>query len=169
MRRLGLRLSLVFVAAAAAVTSASAAPARPFETGLLADVNAFRARHHLPALRLSTPLTLAARAHSMQMAKDGYFGHESADGSAFWRRIQSFYRASRYWSVGENLVWSSSAVDAAGVLKLWLASSDHLQNLMNPLWREIGVSAVRVAHAPGVFRRLDVTIVTADFGVRRGA
>jgi hypothetical protein len=38
---------------------------------------------------------------------------------------------------------------------------------MNPLWREIGVSAVHEAQAPGVYQGLDVTIVTTDFGVRR--
>jgi hypothetical protein len=38
---------------------------------------------------------------------------------------------------------------------------------MNPRWREIGVSAVHENAAPGVYKGLDVTIVTTDFGVRR--
>ncbi len=38
---------------------------------------------------------------------------------------------------------------------------------MNPRWREIGVSAVHAASAPGTYKGMDVTIVTTDFGVRR--
>jgi hypothetical protein len=39
--------------------------------------------------------------------------------------------------------------------------------LLNPVWRDVGVSAIRVTSAPGVFEGDDVTLVTADFGVRR--
>jgi uncharacterized protein YkwD len=103
------------------------------------------------------------------MADQGYFQHESADGSAFWKRLQRFYPSSpwRYWSVGENLLWSSPDVDASGALQMWLNSPEHKANLLTARWREIGVSAVHVAAAPGTFRGLDVTIVTTDFGVRR--
>lgn len=176
-RRLALRLSWLVAVAASAAASASTVGATPpnvrsasltrFEASVLADVNAVRARHHLAGLRLSGPLTFAARAHSQQMAQDGYFAHDSADGSPFWRRIQGFYPASGFWSVGENLVWSSARVDAAGVLRRWLASPEHRRNLLSPLWREIGVSAVHAVGAPGVYRGLDVVIVTTDFGVRR--
>ena len=136
---------------------------------MLVDINVFRSQHHLARLRLSSELTRAARAHSGQMASAGYFAHESANGAAFWKRIQGFYGSSRwkFWSVGENLLWSSPDVDAGGALKLWLASPEHRKNLLSPTWREIGVSAVHVAHAPGAFGGRDVTIVTTDFGARR--
>jgi len=135
---------------------------------MLVDINRFRAAHGLARLRWSPQLTSAARAHSQQMAQDGYFAHASVDGSAFWRRLQSFYRVSpaRVWAVGENLAWSSPALDGAGALELWVASPPHRRILMDPRWREIGVSAVHEANAPGVYHGLDVTIVTADFGVR---
>jgi uncharacterized protein YkwD len=164
-----LLVALLAAAPASAANRTPAAALSPLESGVLADINAFRAEHHLAKLRLSTPLDEAARAHSRQMAQDGYFAHDSADGSAFWRRVQSFYRSSlwRYWSVGENLLWSSPDVSASAALEMWLASPEHRANLMNPRWREIGVSAVHVAHAPGVYHGLDVTIVTTDFGVRR--
>jgi uncharacterized protein YkwD len=68
--------------------------------------------------------------------------------------------------VGENLLWSSATVDAHRALQMWLASPEHRANLMNPSWREIGVSAVHAAGAPGIYHGLDVTIVTTDFGVR---
>jgi uncharacterized protein YkwD len=163
-----LALATLASAPAGATPRRHAGPLAPLEANVLVAINAIRAQHHLRALRLSSPLELAARAHSEQMAADGYFAHESADGSAFWRRVQSFYRSSpwRVWSVGENLLWSSPDVDARRALELWLASPEHRKNLLNPSWREIGVSAVHVTHARGVFHGSDVTVVTTDFGVR---
>jgi uncharacterized protein YkwD len=172
--RIALALAAALVASVAA-SSAAAAPhtpavaLSPLESSVLVDINAFRVQHGLAKVRLNTQLTAAARAHSVQMAQDGYFLHESADGSPFWKRVQSFYASSpwRYWSVGENLLWSSPTIDARGALKLWIASPEHKKNLMNPRWREIGVSALHATAAPGTFQGMDVTIVTTDFGVRR--
>jgi uncharacterized protein YkwD len=152
-----------------AATHGRSARLSSLEASVLGDINAFRASHGLARLRLNTRLSAAARAHSRQMAADGYFAHTSADGSAFWKRIQSFYASAswRYWSVGENLLWSEPTVSASRALQMWLASPEHRANLMNPKWREIGVSAVHATSAPGVYHGLPVTIVTTDFGVRR--
>jgi uncharacterized protein YkwD len=51
-------------------------------------------------------------------------------------------------------------------MKLWIASPEHLANLLTPKWRELGVSAVRVLNAPGVFGGRRVVIITTDFGDR---
>jgi uncharacterized protein YkwD len=162
-------LTLALAAGAGAGPRARSVTLRSLESGVLAQINDFRHAHRLARLRLSVQLDGAARQHSLQMAADGYFAHESADGSVFWRRIQRFYPSaqSRTWSVGENLVWSSPALDAHHALALWLASPEHRANLMNPRWREIGVAAVHAASAPGVYHGLAVTIITTDFGVRR--
>ena len=174
MRR-GLAIVAALASSTVLVASASAAPSRPavslssLEQGVLVDINAFRAAHHLAPLRLSAALTAAARSHSSQMEADGYFAHDSFDGSAFWRRIQAFYPSGHYgyWSVGENLLWSSPDVDAQKALAMWEASPEHLRNLLDPNWREIGVSALHAPRAPGFYQGLAVTIVTTDFGVRR--
>jgi uncharacterized protein YkwD len=52
-------------------------------------------------------------------------------------------------------------------LAMWIASPEHLRNLLTARWREIGISAVHVSSAPGVFQGQSVTIVTTDFGVRK--
>jgi uncharacterized protein YkwD len=143
-----------------------AASLSQLESSVLDDINAFRAQHGLAKLRLNPELTTAARAHSHQMAQQGYFAHESADGSAFWKRMRGYYQSAHSWSVGENLLWSSPGIDGARALKMWLASPEHRKNLVNPSWREIGVSAVHVSQAPGVYHGQAVTIVTTDFGVR---
>jgi uncharacterized protein YkwD len=147
----------------------SVARVSSLESGVLASLNQIRVAHGLVPLRLSTGLAAAAREHSQQMAVDGYFAHESYDGSAFWKRIQHYYAQGRrsYWSVGENLLWSSPDVDAAGALQMWMDSPEHRANILTARWREIGVAAVHVSGAPGVYHGLDVTIVTTDFGVRR--
>jgi uncharacterized protein YkwD len=157
------------LAAAFAGTAAAAVSLSPLEQSILADINVVRSEHGLAALKMNTRLTVAARAHTRQMALDGYFAHESADGSSFWRRVQGFYRSAPWsvWSVGENLLWSSPDVTAPQALQLWLASPEHRKNLLDPRWREIGVAAVHTAHAPGVYAGREVTIVTTDFGVRR--
>jgi uncharacterized protein YkwD len=135
---------------------------------VLAAVNRFRAAHGLGALHLSVGLDRSARQHSLEMGRDGYFGHSSADGTVFWR-IRHYYSAKNasYWSVGENLVWASPSLSAAKAMSLWIASPPHLKNLLTAQWRQIGISAVSVAHAPGVFQGRHVIIITTDFGVRR--
>jgi len=46
-------------------------------------------------------------------------------------------------------------------------SPEHRANILNARWREIGVSAVHFAAAPGTYKGLEVTIITTDFGIRR--
>jgi uncharacterized protein YkwD len=167
-------------AAVLAVSVVAGAPARStapaskkvalssLEVGVLGQINVLRRARGLPALRISAPLTAAARQHSRSMAARGYFGHDSADGSEFWRRIKHYYGQAHahLWSVGENLLWSSPDIEASAALKMWLDSPPHRENLLTTRWREIGISAVHVASAPGTYGGQPVTIITTDFGVR---
>ena len=136
---------------------------------VLVAVNRFRLSHGLMPLRESEALDRSAREHSLEMGRLGYFGHPSAAGTSFWRRIGSYYPSGGhgYWSVGENLLWRSPGVSAGRALEMWIASPEHLRNLLATRWRRIGISAVRVAHGSGAFHGLPVTIITTDFGVRR--
>ncbi|HEX7082973.1 MAG TPA: CAP domain-containing protein [Gaiellaceae bacterium] len=139
------------------------------EIGVLDDLNAIRARHGLSRLTICAALTATAEQHTREMAADGYFAHPSADGTAFWKRIARTYPSTGYgyWSVGENLLWSSPDVDPAEALRLWMNSPEHRANILDPHWREVGVAAVHVASAPGAYDGREVTLVTTDFGVRR--
>jgi uncharacterized protein YkwD len=173
--RLGLVIVIVALGVAGVLAASAFATARSEKSlpalnrQLLRAVNRFRAAHHLHPLRESRGLDSSARQHSLEMGRRGYFAHTSANGAPFWRRIQHYYssRNHSYWSVGENLLWRAPGVSAARALSLWIASPEHLRNLMTPRWREIGISAVRVVRAPGVFHGRRVTIITTDFGVRR--
>jgi len=147
----------------------SASAMGTLQSGVLSEINATRQAHGLRALRLTPSLSAAARQHSVEMASRGYFSHNSANGSSFDRRIARYYPmgGSRYWSVGENLLWSSPDVDAGGALNMWMNSPDHRANILAARWHEIGISAVHVNVGPGVFGNGPVTVITTDFGVRR--
>jgi uncharacterized protein YkwD len=136
---------------------------------LLTEINNLRREQGLTPLKASVALAAAAREQSVSMARHGFFAHSSYNGSPFWKRVATRYRrpAAGSWSVGENLVWRSPKLSARAALTLWLQSPPHRQNLLNPVWREVGIAAVHASSAPGVYAGHDVTILTADFGVRR--
>ncbi len=171
-------VSASVLSAVALTGPASARNARPtsastsvsaLEAAVLANVNQIRTQRGLHALKLSRRLSAAADQQSVSMGAKGFFSHNSADGTAFWKRILHYYpdRNYRSWAVGENLLWSSPDIDASQALEMWMKSPEHRANLLSKNWREIGLSAVHVQAAPRAFHGLDVTIVTADFGVRR--
>ena len=169
-------LACVLAALSAGVGGASAAakPARtvstanPLEELVFVQLNGVRRAHGLAPLRRSSPLAAAADVHSRAMAVHGFFAHESRDGSTFWKRVKRFYGSAGYrsWSVGENLLWASPDLSAARAVKLWMSSPGHRKNILTARWREIGLSAITVAGAPGVFGGRDVVIITTDFGAR---
>jgi uncharacterized protein YkwD len=160
--------ALVAVAAPAAL-SASTTSMTGLESGVLQQLNAVRADHGLPALRSNAKLAAAADQHSREMADDGYFDHNSIDGTSFANRIAKWYSLASFhsWYVGENLLWSSPSVDPSGAVALWMRSPGHRANILNSRFREIGIGAVYSTSAGGAFTHLPVTIITTDFGVRR--
>jgi len=171
--RLGIALLVLaatgLLAASALATSHAETSLQSLNRQVLVAVNRFRVEHGLSALSESGGLDSSACQHSFEMGRFGYFAHPSHDGAAFWKRIRHYYPAKGdpYWSVGENLVWRDQALSAGQAMKLWIASPPHLKNLLTPQWRRIGISAVRVAHARGVFGGSTIIIITTDFGVRR--
>ena len=168
------------LALASALTLAGTSWARSGEAGFLlstADaiegptidlINQVRVEHGQRPLKVSARLTEAAEAHSVSMGTDGYFDHTSSDGTVFWKRIARYFGQAgfRRWTVGENLLWASPDVSPEQALEMWLASPGHRKVLLSPAWTSIGLSAVHVQGASGIFEGYDVTIVTADFGAR---
>lgn len=155
--------------ASSAPTAGKARSVTALNNSILRAVNRVRIQHNLAPLTASPQLAVAAADHSRSMAYEGYFTHESSDGSAFWQRIQHYYPASgfHYWAVGENLVWASPDLSAAQAVQMWMNSPPHRANLLSKRWHQIGLAAVHSSSAPGSYQNLAVTIVTADFGVRR--
>ena len=146
------------------IKSATAA----LEEGVIGRINAIRRARGLRPLRHNARLAAAADFHSRDMARKGYFEHDSASGTAFWRRIERFYpsRGFRSWTVGENLLWATDTYGAAFAVREWMHSPPHRENILSRDWREVGIGAVSVGSAPGEYHGRAVTIVTADFGAR---
>jgi uncharacterized protein YkwD len=141
--------------------------ANAVEAPTRAQLNAVRRAHGLRPVKFSSELAQAARAHAASMGARGYFSHDSADGTPFSKRLARFYaRSARHFVVGESLYWRSPNAPPADVVARWLASPPHRAILLDPAWREIGLEAVRVPSAPGIFGGRAVTIVVADFGAR---
>jgi uncharacterized protein YkwD len=152
-----------------AATGGTAVRQAALESGLIHEINDVRREHGLRPLVVSAKLARAAAQHTREMGARGYFEHESYDSTPFWKRIEHWYTSAgrSSWSVGENLLYSSPDVSADEGLDLWMHSPEHRANLLSRAWREIGLSAVHFTTAPGEYDNEPVTIVTADFGVRR--
>jgi len=152
---LGLALALGATAGADSTPQplSSAGAARvsltPGEYAVVRAMNAVRAANGVPPLRAGAALTRAARAHSVDMARRGYFDH-----GAFVQRLRRFGVRMPY--VGENLAYGSGGLSAQAVVNMWVTSPPHRQNLLDGGFQRIGVGLA------GGSRRL----VTADFAGR---
>jgi uncharacterized protein YkwD len=171
-----MRIKKLFAASAAAsaipAPAANAAPDVTKQDALARDVTAevqeARHEHGLPRVRYVPGLAAAARARSLDMARRGYFAHTDPRGTPFWVGVTRYYptRGFRAWKVGENLLWTAPRLDARTIVRRWLASAPHRAVLLKATWRDVGVGAVRVTTAPGVYAGQDVTIVTLELGFR---
>ena len=165
-------IGLIAVPASATTRTPATTERLPvLEEGILARLNATRAAHGLRSLTLSDDLQSAAIAHSRSMLEDGYFQHESKNGSPFFERVKAFYRADGYtrWAVGENLLYNTGGtLDAGSAIDAWLNSPAHRDNMLSSGWREVGIGALHAAAAGGTFGGDPTWIVTMDFGSRTG-
>jgi uncharacterized protein YkwD len=95
--------------------------------------------HHFDAARAVTASpTLAAVAleHSRDMAEHRKLGHPGSDGSAPADRVT---RSGYAWrGTGENVASGQQTADA--VVKSWLESPGHCENIMEPRFTEMGVA-----------------------------
>jgi len=156
-------VAVALLASSAVATTPSTKNLRALNNQIFAAVNHFRVSHGLTALKRSRTLDKSARVHSIQMGQRGFFGHNSANGEAFWKRVQRYYRSA---NVGENLLWASPTTTAASALQQWINSPPHLKNLKTARWRDFGVSAVMVTAAPAYYHGRTVTVITTDFGAK---
>ena len=120
---------------------AAAATARVLEL-----VNAARAiardcgeGHHFDAagpVTVSPTLDAVALEHSRDMAEHRKLGHPGSDGSAPADRVT---RSGYAWrGTGENVASGQQTADA--VMKSWLDSPGHCENIMEPRFTEMGIA-----------------------------
>jgi uncharacterized protein YkwD len=111
-------------------------------------VNEEREERGLVRLRPDGSLARAADRHADDMVRRSYFAHTSRSGSTFFRRIArtGYLRGARRWWVGENLAWGSgSRATPRSILRSWMTSPKHRDNILYGRFRELGVGVARGA------------------------
>jgi uncharacterized protein YkwD len=173
------RVLVVLVASAVLGALAPAASSAPHSTAIERrsaleraigrELNRVRIAQELKPLRFGDGLRAAAAQHSRSMLEDGYFEHESADGTSFDARIKRFYsdRGWHNWAVGEALLSSSAEISAREIVSTWLDSRPHREVIMSRLYRDGGVGVFYASSASGDFGDEPALVVTADFGQRQ--
>lgn len=110
-------------------------------------VNAHRQARGCPALTWLPIAGDAAQAHSADMARRGYFDHESPEGRQPYERLAE--RGLSYRMVAENIAFTPQRT-AEQTLQGWIASSGHRRNLENCAYTHHGIG-VRNAYWTHVF------------------
>jgi uncharacterized protein YkwD len=156
-------------AGATACAKADAVPGQASPADLTRAIvcvsNAERRGHGLRKLRVDSLLSKAARRHSLDMVRRGYFAHTGPSGDTFVQRIRSagYLSSAHRWLVGENLAWGWGASGSpGGIVKAWLRSPEHRKILLRPSYREIGVGVALGGPRP---QAVPEATFTADFGV----
>ncbi len=98
-------------------------------------VNQERVEAGCAVLNVDARLTRAARAHSRDMAANGFFSHTNRQGKGPSQRVSD--AGYRWRMTGENI--ASGQPTAAAVMSAWMNSPGHRRNILNCGYRDIGV------------------------------
>ena len=112
-----------------------------FESDMLKQVNAQRAKNGQSALTLNQTLCASARVRAAEIAKDGCFSHTRPDGSGCFTAISGV----SYRTAGENIAmgtWGYFGVDK--IMDRWMNSEGHRANILNGDFSEVGFGCVVV-------------------------
>ncbi|MEU2453254.1 CAP domain-containing protein [Streptomyces sp. NPDC012765] len=136
-------------AAPAPSKSATPAPRPPLdghsteEAAVVELVNQERALAGCGPVRANPPLAALAGAFSLDMATRGFFSHDDPDGNTPWDRAT---KAGLSGLGGENIARGQG--DAEAVMKAWMNSPEHRDNILNCEFRTLGVGAHFAAGGP---------------------
>jgi uncharacterized protein YkwD len=141
-RRLALAFGLVLlVAAAPDKKDPPKVEMSGDEKALFELVNKEREGQKLPPLLPNRILIEVARAHSANMAKQGKMEHV-LDGKTPAKRVEA--AGYDYRRVGENIAWSDGDTPA-NIVKGWMNSKSHRENILREGYTETGLGVVRNA------------------------
>lgn len=147
----------IFVAANLPVSSGdSITPQHPIimptVEAVIADVNTYRVQHGLPALVEDSRLDASAMAHCQDEVNLDYYDHNRPDGTTPWHFFTEAGVVYHY--AGENQgsgLYPNANNDASqGITDAWIASPEHLENIVKPEFVKTGV-AICNTHDPAKF------------------
>ena len=106
------------------------------EERILELTNEARAKEKLPALKVNATLLKVARAHSANMARQQKMEHVLDDRTPAQRVDKAGYD---YRSVGENLAFGEKGAKIDAIMKGWMDSKVHRDNILAAKFDEIGI------------------------------
>jgi uncharacterized protein YkwD len=115
----------------------------PEEAQLLELTNRERKKKELPLLRPSPLLFQLARAHSANMARQGKMEHVLDGKTPFERLRDAGYPVLKG---AENIAACDTSDTLAGVVREWMSSKGHRENILSPEYTETGLG---LAHEKG--------------------
>jgi hypothetical protein len=125
---------------------------------VLTQTNEQRQKLGLPALNFNDTLSQSANLKAQDMFAHNYWAHTSPAGLSPW---DFFNQAGYQYSVaGENL--AKDFYDTEGLMKAWINSPTHRDNIINNKYQEIGIAVVN-----GVLGGVKTTLVVQHFGTPR--
>jgi uncharacterized protein YkwD len=112
------------------------------ETAVVRHVNAIRAEHMRPPLRVDPDLARIAREYSCGLLGRGALSHTGTDGTTVADRIRASGKT--FIAVGENLASSAGTRDpVAAAIEGWMKSAGHRENILRPDFTDTGVGVCR--------------------------
>lgn len=122
---------------------------------IIEHTNLEREKLGLPQLKQNQALDQAAQAKAQNMFEENYWAHFAPSGKDPWGFI---LRAGYKFSfAGENL--ARNFYNSEDVIKAWMNSSSHRENIVNKNYQEIGVAVV-----DGILQGQKTTLVVQMFG-----
>lgn len=109
----------------------------------------------LPTLHFNSTLSQSAQNKAKDMFKNNYWAHNSPQGKTPWDFFKSVDY--KYSTAGENL--AKDFYDTDSLMKAWMNSPTHKDNIVNNQYQEIGIGVVN-----GVLNGVKTTLVVQHFG-----
>lgn len=129
--------------------------------GAIAETNRHRAEADLPPLTENTLLDIAAQKKVDDMFERQYFEHESPTGEGAGDLVEE--AGYEYIVVGENLALGNYKDDTV-LLRAWMDSPGHRENILKSSYTEIGIAVAR-----GKFEGRDTWLAVQHFGKPQSA
>ncbi len=122
---------------------------------LIKLTNQERIKNNLKPLKINNLLYKAAQNKANDLLEKQYFSHTSPQGKKFIEWIKE--AGYNYIYAGENL--AMDFVTAEGVIKAWMKSPSHRDNILSPYYDEIAIAVQK-----GNFQKRPTIIIAQIFG-----
>ena len=126
-------------------------------------LNGERAARGLLPLAEQPALASAAASYSQSMVSSRFFDHVSPSGQTLEDRLAGYVASADDWVTAENIAWGEGPLATpASIVKSWMSSAGHRDNILNADFRQIGVG-IALGSPMGALPAVSATYTT-EFG-----